>query len=57
MLGLTDDAVAGRAPLGEVAENVLGHDHGAVDDDAEVDRAERKQVGRDAAEIHENERE
>ena len=35
--------------LGEVAKNVFDHNHGPVHDNAEVHRAERKQVGRDAA--------
>ena len=34
----------------ELAKNVLDHDHRAIDDDAEVHRAQRKQVGRDADE-------
>jgi hypothetical protein len=33
-----------RARL-EVAEDILDHDHRGIDDDAEVDRAERQQVG------------
>ena len=35
--------------LGELAKNVLHHNHRAIDDDAEIHRAERKQVGRNAA--------
>ena len=34
---------------GEAAHAVLDHDDGAVDDDAEVDRAEAHQVAADAA--------
>ena len=34
--------------VGQAAEHVLHHDHRAVDDDAEVHRAERQQVRRDA---------
>ena len=34
-------------PVGEVPETVLGDDDGAVDDQAEVDRAETHQVGAD----------
>ena len=33
--------------LGQQAQAVLDDDHGAVDDDAEVDRAEAHQVGAD----------
>ena len=33
----------------QVAEDVLDHDHRAVHDDAEIHRAEREQVRRDAA--------
>ena len=36
---------------GAVAEHVLDEDDGAVDDDAEVDRAHREQVGRHAAHV------
>ena len=38
-----------------MAEDVLGHDDGAVDDDAEVDGAQGQEVGGDAAQIHEDE--
>ena len=34
--------------LGQFAKDVFHHDHGAVDDDAEVHRAERQQIGRNA---------
>ena len=39
--------IGDRAPrvMREMAEDVLHHDHGAVDDDAEIDRADRQQVG------------
>src|SRR3977135_2637319 len=37
------------APLGEMAIDVFHHDHGGIDDDAEVDGAHRQQVGRFAA--------
>ena len=57
VLDLAHDAVARRPPLGQVTEDVLGHDDGPVDDDPEVDGSQRKQVGRDPAEIHEDERE
>ncbi len=33
----------------QMAEDVLHHDHGGIDDDAEVDRADRQQVGGFAA--------
>ena len=39
--------------FGEMAEDVFHHDDGGIDDDAEVDRAHRQQVGRFAAQ-HEN---
>src|SRR5580700_9044794 len=29
----------------EIAVDVLHHDHGGIDDDAEIDRAEREQIG------------
>jgi hypothetical protein len=38
---------AGR--LGQVAEDVLDHDHGRIDDEAEIDRADREQIRRFAA--------
>src|SRR6185369_13737879 len=38
-----------RRMMGEVAEDVLHHDHGAVDDNAEIDGADRQQVGGVAA--------
>ena len=41
---------SGRA--GEVAEDVLDHDHRGVDDQAEIDRADRQQVRRFAAQHH-----
>ena len=48
------DAVLQRQPgvlaAGQVAVDVLGHDHRGVDDDAEIDRADREQVRRLAAE-------
>ena len=34
-----------RRVMGDVAEDVFHHDHGAVDDDAEVDGADRQQIG------------
>ena len=34
-----------RRVMGDMAEDVFHHDHGAVDDDAEVDGADRQQVG------------
>ena len=46
-----------RHALGEMAEDVLDHDHGGVDDQAEVDRADRQQVGRLAAQEHDQHRE
>ena len=42
--------LAGRVVLGAPADEVLHHDDGAVDDQAEVDRAERHQVRRHAEE-------
>ena len=36
---------------GKMADHVLDHDDGAVDDHAEVERAEGKQVGRNVAEV------
>ena len=32
-------------PLGQVAEDVFHHDHGGIDDEAEIDGADRQQVG------------
>jgi hypothetical protein len=37
-----------------VAHDVFHHDDGAVDDHAEIERAERKKIGRDVAEIEKN---
>ena len=37
--------------MAEVADDVFDHDDGAVDHHAEVERAEREQVGGDVAEI------
>ena len=45
-----------RAPLRERPVDVLDDDDGAVDDDAEVHRAEREQVGGDSAEPEADER-
>ena len=47
-------SVPAPAPLrgmvvGQMTEDVLHHDHGGIDDDAEVDRADRQQVGGFAA--------
>jgi hypothetical protein len=39
------------APLAEMADDVLDHDDGAVDHHAEVERAQREQVGGDAAQV------
>jgi len=55
VLDLAHDAAAGDAALGQVAHDVLGHDHGAVHDDPEVDGAERQEVGGDRVEVHEDE--
>ena len=44
-----------RSPA-RAAEHVLDEDHRAVDDDAEVDRAHRQQVGRHAAHVQVDER-
>ncbi|SRR6266446_10810112 len=49
VLHLANHAGPGRLVLGEVAHDVLGHDHRAVHDDPEVDGPEREQVGRNAA--------
>ncbi len=38
------------------AQDVLHHHDGAVDDDAEVDRAQRQQVGRNLEVVHQDER-
>ncbi len=48
-----------RAPgvMREMAEDVFHHDHGAVDDDAEVDRADRQQVGGFAPQHRDHDRE
>ena len=43
--------------MAQVADDVFDHDHGAVDDHAEVQRAEREQVGGDVAQIEANGRE
>ena len=41
----------------EMADDVFDHDHGTVDDHAEVQRAERKQVGGNVAQIEADGRE
>ena len=40
-----DRAVSRRHVVREMAEDVLHHDDGGIDDDAEVDRADRQQIG------------
>ena len=57
MLDLADDPVTSRLVLAEVPQDVLGHDDGAVDDDAEVNGAEREQVRGNPSQVHEDERE
>ena len=42
---------AGVVLLSEMADDVLDHHHGAIDHHAEVQRAERKQVGGNVAEV------
>ena len=39
--------------LGEMTEDVLDHDHRGVDDQPEIDGADRQQIGRLAAQHHE----
>jgi hypothetical protein len=52
-VGAAGDGSANRAPaLGQMAEDVLDHDHGGIDDQAEIDRADRQQVRRLAAHHH-----
>ncbi len=48
VLHLAHHPVPGHPALAQVPHDVLGHDHGAVHDDPEVDGAERKEIGRDA---------
>jgi hypothetical protein len=55
VLNLAHDAVPGGLALGEVAHDVLGHDHGAVDDDSKVNSPERQQIRGDIGEVHEDE--
>ena len=43
--------------LGQPAQDVLHHDEIAVDDDAEIDRAEAQQIGRNPGGVHAGERE
>ncbi len=43
------------AALLQDAQEVLGHHHGRIDDDAEIDRSHGDQIGGDAAEIEEEE--
>ncbi len=48
----------GERPLGvgfAPPQDRLGHHDRAVDDDSEVDRAEREQIGRDVEQVHQNE--
>ena len=52
-IGLIEGLVGlGLAP----PQDRLHHHDGAVDDDAEVDRAQRQQVGGDPGVVHQNER-
>jgi hypothetical protein len=47
-----------RSASGQRASiNVLDHHHRAVDEDAEVDRADRQQIRRNAAQVETDERE
>ena len=45
-----------RRVMGKMTEDILHHDDGAVDDDAEVDRADRQQVGGVAAQHGDDDR-
>ena len=47
-------AQAGR--LGEMAEDVFDHDHRRIDDQPEIDRANRQQIGGFAAQDHDDDR-
>ena len=44
-LGVVELIAHGKAP-----KHIFDHDHGAIDDDAEIHRAQRQQVGRNADE-------
>ncbi len=46
--------VAGAA-LAEYAKDVLDHDHARVDEDPEVDRAQRQEIHRDVARVEQQE--
>src|SRR5262249_6254457 len=52
---LWNDLGPGRPALAQPPQDVLGHDDGAIDDDPEVDRAERQEIRRHASKIHEYE--
>ena len=45
------------ATFGQVPEDVLDHDDGGIDDQAEIDGADRQQIGRFAAHHHQADRE
>ena len=51
LVGQAGFRIGDRAPgvMREMAEDVLHHDHGRIDDDAEIDGADRQQVGGFAA--------
>ena len=52
-----DDVELLAVACGQLAEDVLDHDDRAVDDHAEIDRADRQQVGRDVRPVQTDERE
>ena len=45
------DAVRPRLALGKAAVDILDHDHRGIDEDAEIDRADRQQVRRRILEV------
>ncbi len=51
-----DDAGVFVPPLGDFAEDVLHHHHGAVHDDSEIDGSDGEQVRRDVAPVEADER-
>ena len=52
-----DQVVLFAVARGQLAKDVLHHDHRAVHQDAEVDRADRQQIGGNMAPVQADERE
>ena len=49
------DLLIGFAAYSQLAKDVLHHDHGGIDEDAKVDRAQREQIDRDVPRFQQDE--